>query len=218
MATAISAPPGDPLAKEERAEDHHEDRVGEEDQPLDLRGDVFEAEEVEIARHPIAEEADGRRGEHQPPARQRSGRPPPLAHGMGADDEIERRREGHAEREQRLGVDVVLIGELDRHRLGRKEDRADRGEEIAGPEMALARSGRGLSLCRFGGGVDGSGVVSHRERPRFAEGVRRSREGETGSRVVRAPVGVSAVRRRPRRARRCCQEAKGGGRSSWRGL
>ena len=56
----------DRLREEERAEDHDESRIGEEDQPLELRGDVNEAEEIRVAGEPVAEHADEGGAQHEP--------------------------------------------------------------------------------------------------------------------------------------------------------
>ena len=141
MAMPVERRTPDRLREEQRAEEHDEGRIGEEDQALELRGDVNEPEEVRVAREPIAEHADQRRAQHQ--TRESAARArcaAARATDSDADRRIERQRQEHAEREQRLRIDPLRIGELDEDRLGGEERRPERRAGIADPE---ARHGRG---------------------------------------------------------------------------
>ena len=129
------------LAEEQRPEDHHEERIGEQDQPLELGGDEFQSEEIGVAGEPVAEHADQRglnavfSGGSGFPLRRRSmTASTPMA-------TIDRHRQCHAERQQGGCIHRLGIDELDRHRLGREEDRADGGEGIAEFDVAPARTG-----------------------------------------------------------------------------
>jgi hypothetical protein len=100
---------------EERSRDEqHEGRVDEEQQPLEGRGHVLQAEEIEVAGEVVAHEAQAQHAPEVAPRQRLRGRP---ARGPRREDREERRAEEHAKGEERDGVHAVAVGELDDHRL-----------------------------------------------------------------------------------------------------
>ena len=103
-------------------------RIEEEHEPLERRGDVLQAEEVEQARQVIADEAEA---EQQPPvarARCVSRRGARPAH--HAIDDEERRRVEHAQRHQRHRIDRrPRVRELDQDRLEREAEHAEHRQQ-----------------------------------------------------------------------------------------
>jgi hypothetical protein len=118
-----------------------------ENQPLQASRHVFEAEEVEITRRVVADEAD----DDEPQviaARQRrfaAARP-------GVRESEERRSHEHAQRDQCRRIYTVPVGQLDDDRLAREQDAARHREREAGQERAAMRG-------RVGGRVGHARIV-----------------------------------------------------------
>jgi hypothetical protein len=119
------------VAEEPDPENQHEERIGEQHQPLILRGDEAEAEKVEIARNVIAQNAD-RHGEGEAPGRQQGAQFLLAPQNRDQDDQIDRQRHHHAQGQQHFARYALGKGELDEDALGGKQHRAGGGEAIAG--------------------------------------------------------------------------------------
>jgi hypothetical protein len=124
---------GDALAQEQRRQDHHDGRVGEEQQPSEPGRYVLERQEVEKARAVIAQDAERDDG-----GELASGERPVLgaaSHPHRRRDE-ERHGEHHAQREQGDRIRDPRVSELDEDRPQREEDDAADRQQQPGDEPA----------------------------------------------------------------------------------
>lgn len=121
----------DGFAVERRADEHDEQRIGEEHQPLERGADVLQAGKVEGRGDVIADEADQRRPGRAGKVRRRLALGTALGIGPQADGDEERSGEDHAVGQEQRRVELILEGKLDEDGLGGEERGADRGTRIA---------------------------------------------------------------------------------------
>ncbi|MCW0425577.1 hypothetical protein NB717_001935 [Xanthomonas sacchari] len=136
------------------ADQQHQGRGEIEDQPLQGRGDVGQAEEIQEAGQVVAEHAQRDDSPTVARLQRRRAARRPQRHRREA-----RQRHQHAQGQQGHRIDAIAIAELDDDGLAGKCDRA------AGSEQHATEAGLG------GGGGDGGGRTgrAHRAAPRQGE-------------------------------------------------
>ena len=121
----------------QRRKQHDHGRIQKQHEPFERSRDVDEAHEIEQAREVVADESQP--GEQQPVAARDSARFRPASRPPRHRDE-KRRREQHAKREQRYGIDrMPRVGELDEDRLEGKAEHAEDGARGSDPAGAGRR-------------------------------------------------------------------------------
>ncbi|SOY55961.1 hypothetical protein CBM2585_A60166 [Cupriavidus taiwanensis] len=140
-----------PLARADGATEHqrggqqHERWRQEQDQPLQPRGDVLQADEVEEARQVVADKAEKHHTAAVGPRQRRQPARLPPANGHE-----QRHREQHAQRDHHHRIDVVAVHQLGDDGLGREQHRAHGGDDKTRALRRGQRGGHGEGL--LGGG------------------------------------------------------------------